>query len=94
MYMIVALVYVVLLGQPASEPVRFLHRDSFSGLAACQAYLVSDKFQQEEASLRAQALLGAVAAQSRDNAAAGDDEKSVVVPDVSITVSCVEDNRL
>lgn len=94
-FMLVALAYVIMSGQPVDEPVRFIHSGSFADLAACQAYMVSDIFGIEREALAAHLKRAAstrLAPPLNENDAA--DELSSGDLAIAITTSCEEDKRI
>lgn len=86
--MISALVYVMLHGVPVDAPVVFNHPASFAGDDKCNDYLLSDEFAEQRKSLHDFVAANVVEARS---AAAGD---TTEFPEVVVTASCIEDNRL
>ena len=87
MFYIVALVYVIVAGQPViDEPVKIPHAMVFKDLDACQAFLKSDTFAFQRAAL-ADMLHQSI------NLPREEDQSP---PDfaVTITASCEEDHRI
>lgn len=89
MFMIQALVYVFIVGSVAEAPIPVQHKLSFNGLDKCQEYLKSDEFQAQRQQLafffKMRATMPAHDAEDADDAPE---------PAVTITASCIEDNRL
>jgi hypothetical protein len=90
MFMIQVLAYILIAGQSPEAPVMFQHKLSFNGLDKCQAYLKSDQFQVQRQQL---AMMLKVAATPRATEDV-DQADGAVEPAVTVTASCVEDNRL
>lgn len=88
MYMIVAVVYMIIAGQPYGEPIRVNHRDTFTSLEACQEHLKSDKFAADRQQLSSR--IEASFVQMRKEADAEDQP----LPALAITASCEQDARV
>lgn len=82
MYMAVALVYIVVAGQPIGEPSSYNSRVTFMKLAECQAYLKSEQFVVDREVLHHKVVEEMTA------------EEFSQSPGVAITASCEEDRRL
>ncbi len=81
MFMITALAYVLIAGEPADGPYGFNSKISFTSLEQCQEHLKSPDFAiQKELLSRTLAATAAISLEA--------------VPGIAITASCVPDNRL
>jgi hypothetical protein len=94
MFKIVALVYLIVAGQPFAEPLKVTHNKQFVGLDGekeCMAYLASDAFAKQRGQLNlalSQTLAEKVAEEAEKN------KEAPPSTDVAITVSCEEDHSL
>ncbi len=87
MYMVTALVYFLVAGQPIEAPVPFNAKTSYMSLGECQGYLQSEQFLADKAQLTARVMF-----QLRVRAALT--EPTPEIPTVAITASCEEDHRV
>jgi hypothetical protein len=94
MFKIVAMVYLIVAGQPFAEPLKVTHNKQFVGLDGekeCMAYLNSVEFAKQRGQLNltlSQTLAEKVAEQAEKA------EEDAPSTDVAITVSCEEDHSL
>ncbi len=85
MYMVTLLVYLLSAGQSLGEPFSMNSKVSFVGEDKCTAYLQSDEFQQHKLG-----LYSSIRSRLQTYQSLGVND----LPEVSITASCVEDNRV
>lgn len=77
-HMIEALVYVIIAGTPMEDPHRFLSKQTFDTIDACQTYMKSDAMAEQRAALA-------------KNVAAEVNNPDAVL---AVTSSCVADDRI
>lgn len=91
MFKIVALVYVMIAGQPVGEPYPFTHYATFNGYDACVAYFKTDEFANYRTGL---SRFVTVAVSREQEAKAKKAEEDVPVFDTAIIAACHDDDRL
>ncbi len=87
MFMVVALISLLTAGQPLGDPIAVNSKMTFAGEDKCNAYLQSDEFQQHKL-----ALYSGIRRRLQSLQPSG--FEAVELPEVVITASCMEDNRV
>jgi hypothetical protein len=92
MWMIVALVYIIVAGEPViDEPIKVNHILTFDTLDKCQAYLKGEEYGDQREELADLMRSTFVAKLEKD---AGENADVAPVPGIAITASCEEDKRV